>query len=63
MEWIRVEDRLPEYDGNVICFDGTWRECFFVNGYFYVTSYDKDGVLDLWFLKPTHWFRPEPPKN
>lgn len=63
MEWISVEDSLPEEDISVLCFDGTYMD---VMQYWY----DEDGKAQ--FFNPpsppndgiTHWMPlPKPPKQ
>ena len=59
MEWINVEDRLPEGIGSFLAF---WENCYI--GMLFFNS-DKEWY-EMWEqkkYKPTHWMPlPEPPK-
>lgn len=72
MEWISVKDRLPEKDGQYLCYKN-----YVVGGYcdllWYGTIYDHGKKRTFYFFDPdygdievsnvTHWMElPEPPK-
>ena len=72
MEWISVEDRLPEYSKHVLVVWGKDRHVAAGAVYPITRHIGKDSPIDdRWFLypsrsggiKPTHWMPlPEPPK-
>jgi hypothetical protein len=69
MEWISVEDRLPE-NGKYLVFDDEYEIAYFKGNRFvviYPTGIDKGPYTECHFrqeLKPTYWMPlPELPKN
>jgi hypothetical protein len=69
MEWIKIEDRLPNNDSEVLIFWRNADDSFIENGAYYESRYDQDGKRwhnDLGHPNPpvTHWMKlPKPPKQ
>jgi len=58
MNWISVDDRLPEEGEYIIKLEkhGQWEKGFFKDGKFF----DEEGYQSF---PITHWFKPKPPKE
>jgi len=66
MEWIKVEDRLPEFEQNVIVFsDRSDYKIYNVDSLKQITKNQYGNIVEFWNTSDvTHWMElPEHPKQ
>jgi len=60
LEWIRVEDAMPDDDLMVLAITNTGN---FVMAFHNDDGWEDDGCCILTARRVTHWMHPEPPEN